>query len=461
MLRILLLYFVCTSCAQALPVFPGAEGFGTRTSGGRGGIVCKVTNLDDDGSGSLRDCVEKTQPRIVVFTTGGTIHLESNLTISNPYISIFGQTAPGDGIMITGAPTIRREPFTIATHDVLIQHVRFRAGAADEANCCRDALSILGAEGKTDGRQTYNVVLDHCSFSWGTDEIISTWYDAHDLTISNSIIGPSLYNGSNDEGPGSRGVLLGSEGSHSISLHHNLIVHSQERNPGIKTGTGVVDVVNNLVYNWGHNGAEIMGELGNIQANLVHNLYVMGPDSNREMPEIVARNSGEGYQLFLEENLSIREHDQPEPLPVDFGLKGWPTTDWESSIRFPAPPITTFKAQTLLEKLLPIVGATLPKRDPVDTQAIHDTKTSQGEIPQCVSSTDQGWTHGCKRNAGGWPPYTEGKPYPDQDGDGIPDAWETANNLNPEQADATDDRNVNGYSNIEEWVFSLTPSAEP
>lgn len=461
MLRILLLYFICITYAHALPVFPGAEGFGSLTSGGRGGIVCKVTSLEDAGEGSLRSCVEKTGPRIIVFATGGVIRLESNLTINHPYVSIFGQTAPGDGVMITGVPDIKREPFTVASHDVLIQHVRFRAGAADKPNCCRDALTIAGAEGKTDGTQTYNVVLDHCSFSWGTDEIVSSWYDAHDITISNSIIGPSLYNGSNDEGPGSRGILLGSEGSHSISLHHNLLVHSEERNPGIKTDTGVVDVVNNLVYDWGYNGAEIMGDIGNPQVNLVHNLYIMGSSSNRKISEIVARNSSKGYKLFLEENLSIRDPEQPEPLPIDASLSGWSTDAWESDLRFPAPAITTYKAQTLPAKLLPTVGATLPKRDSVDVKAIQDTRQYSGDIPQCVTATDKGWGHGCKRNAGGWPHYAKGVPYADEDNDGIPDAWERENGLNPAKPDATEDKNANGYSNIEEWVFSLTPADKP
>ncbi len=302
--------------------------------------------------------------------------------------------------MITAAPSIKQEPFTIATHDVVIQHIRFRASAADESNCCSDALKIMGATGKTDGKQTWNVVLDHCSFSWGTAEIVSSQHDAHDITLSNSIIGPGLSNDANDEDPGSQGAFFGSEGAHSISLHHNLIVHSQERNPGIQTDTGVVDVVNNLVYNWGHNGAEIIGEYGKMQINLVHNLYIMGQDSNRDdMPEIVANDTGKDYQLFLEENLSIRDPEQPEPLPVNFNLKSWPTADWESSTRFPAPPITTFKAHTLPKTILPTVGAILPKRDPVDTTAVEDTQNNQGSIP-----------HSLKNNAGGGHQYAAGSP---------------------------------------------------
>lgn len=460
MLRILLIFLSClATTVQALPVFPGAEGFGIETPGGRGGIVCKVTNLDDSGKGSLRDCVEMDQPRIVVFTTGGTIKLKTNLTISHPFISIYGQTAPGDGIMITGEASIQREPFTIATHDVVIQHLRFRAGAADELSCCRDALSIKGAEGKTDGQRTYNVVLDHCSFSWGTSALLSTLYDAHDLTISHSIIGPSLYNGSNKEEPASRGTLLGSAGAHSISFHHNLLVHSQERNPRIEMAKGVVDVVNNLVYNWGLNGAEITSTNGDMQVNMVQNLYITGENSAQGVAELSARNNGKKTKLYLEENLSIRDPDQPEPLPVGLDFTGWKKdSDWEQSERFSAPALTTYKAQVLVSKVLSDVGATLPKPDSVDNQAIKDVTQHTGVIPHCVDAKDRVWIMNCDKNAGGWPHYNQGTPANDRDDDGIPDAWETAHDMNPNKADSTKDYNANGYLNIEEWVFSLTPA---
>lgn len=465
MLRVLLLYLICTTCALALPTlpaFPGAEGFGTRTSGGRGGVVCQVTNLNDAGSGSLRDCIEKTGPRIITFSTGGIIRLESNLIITNPYVSIFGQTAPGDGIMLTGAPGSEPALFTIATHDVVIQHLRFRSTPGDKANCCHAVVAIAGAKGQSSGKQTYNVVLDHCSFSAGSGQIIFSQHDAHDITISNSILGPSLYTDAETTDPDQRGVFFGSQGSHSISLHHNLIVHSQANNPGINIGKGVVDIVNNLVYNWAEYGADIHSELGKIQANLVHNLYIRGQDSNQEIAEITAHNAGKDYQLFLEENLSIRDPDQPEPLPVNFTLKGWPTTNWESSTRFTAPPITTFKSHTLPEKLLPSAGAILPKRDPIDAQAIQDIKKNSGNIPrQCPTTTDKNPTTLCQASEKAWPVYTEGTPATDGDEDGIPDTWEQDKGLDPEQPDATTDKNVDGYTNIEEWIFSLTPATTP
>lgn len=466
MIRILLLYLICTTCAQALPilpVFPGAEGFGTRTDGGRGGIVCKVTNLNDSGSGSLRDCLEKAEPRIIIFDTGGIIRLESNLTITQPHAAIFGQTAPGDGIMITGTPAIKQALVTIATHDVLIQHIRFRTAPSDADDCCHAAMAIVGAAGKTSGKQTYNVVLDHCSFSSASGRLLFSQHDGHDITISNSILGPTLYPSTGTlPDPDNRGAMFGSQGSHSISLHHNLIVHSQTQNPGFMTGKGVVDIVNNLVYNWAEAGTVISSELGNIQANLIHNLYIRGADSDPSTPEINAHEAGRNYQLFLEENLSIRDPEQPEPLPVNFGLKDWPNNNWESSTRFTAPPITTFKSPTLRQKLLPGVGATLPKRDAIDARAVQDTLQTSGNIPQqCPMTPDKQPANTCQTGIEHWQVYAAGIPAPDRDDDGLPDSWEEQKGLDPDQPDATADKNVDGYTNIEEWIFSLTPTATP
>ncbi|HPE60380.1 MAG: hypothetical protein KDI15_06195 [Thiothrix sp.] len=446
---------------QALAVFPGAQGFGTQTRAGRGGPVCQVSNLNDQGPGSLRACVEQSGPRVVVFTIGGTIRLSRNLSITRPHISIYGQSAPGDGIMITGAPDLTDEPFTIATHDVLIQHVRFRAGAADVPSCCRDALTILGTESEQppweiSGRRTYNVVLDHCSFSWGTDEILSTWYDVHDITISNSIIGPSLFNGSNQGGPGSRGVLFGSRGSRSISFHHNLVVHSRERNPAIETGEGgVVDVVNNLFYNWGFNGAEIMGEYGQVKVNLVANLYLGGRDSNRANPEIIARYNRRGYRLHLSGNRRVQDALRPERLPIRPRFEGRAVRHWQQPNRFPAPAVTTVDAGQLPRLLLPQVGASLPRRDRVDRQVIADVLNRGGRIPNCVSSTDKGWEHGCRNHAGGWPRYAAGTPAPDRDRDGVPDAVEPALGLNPAVADAHRKTDAQGYTLLERWLQGL------
>ncbi|HPQ94454.1 MAG TPA: hypothetical protein PLN94_02625 [Thiolinea sp.] len=456
---VIMLAWLPAAGLQALPVFPGAQGFGTQTRAGRGGPVCQVSNLHDHGPGSLRACVEQQGPRMVVFTTGGTIRLEKNLTIASPYISIYGQSAPGDGIMITGGPSLTDEPFTIATHDVLIQYVRFRAGAADVPSCCRDALTILGTESEKppwniSGRRTYNVVLDHCSFSWGTDEILSTWYDVHDVTISNSIIGPSLFNGSNQGGPGSRGVLFGSRGSHSISFHHNLVAHSRERNPAIETGEdGVVDVVNNLFYNWGFNGAEIMGEYGEVNVNLVANLYLGGRDSNHSNSEIIARYNRRGYRLYLSGNRRVQDALRPERLPIRPQFEGRAVRHWQQQARFRAPAISTVDAGQLPRLLLPHVGASLPRRDQVDRRVVADVLNRRGRIPNCVSPADKGWEHGCTNNAGGWPHYAAGTPAPDRDRDGVPDAAERALGLDPAVADAYRKTDVQGYTLLERWLY--------
>lgn len=439
MRRILLWYLLLVGCAQAAPtlaVFPSAEGFGTRTVGGRGGVVCQVTTLDDHGRGSLRACLEQSAPRIIVFTTGGIIRLQTPLVISEPYVTLAGQTATGDGIMLTSTPELSDALLIIKTHDVVIQHLRLRNTPQEKADCC-DTLRLSGA-------QTYNIVIDHCSLSGAGGKIIASQDDVHDVTLSNSIIGSGQYRYTADADREQAGGLFGGGGVHSLSLHHNLWVHNEANNPNIRGGAGIVDFVNNLIYNWGEGSSVISSVSGAVQVNLIHNLYIRGPDSNPETAEIVAHYGGKRYQLFLEENLSIRDREQPEPLPVDFVLKEWPNTDWEASTRFLAPPITTVKAHTLPQHLFALVGATLPQRDSFDKQLIQEVSTHTGNIPRS------------KASLAAWQDYATGTPPPDSDNDGIPDHWEQHNKLDPNKADAVNDRNNDGYTNIEEWIFSLS-----
>lgn len=451
--RVLFSFLIGTTSVQALPVFPGAEGFGTQTSGGRGGTVCKVTNVNDDGEGSLRHCIDSPDPRIVIFSVGGIIRLESNLTIQHPYISIFGQTAPNNGILITGVAGIQQALLTIATHDVVIQHLRIHPNLGNATDCCSHALTLSKA---STIETTANIVIDHCTLSGGSAGIIANTDDIHQATFSHNILGPgrSYTLNKTDADTGYTGLLFNSAKTHSLSLHHNLIAHNQSDNPGINTGTGVIDIVNNLVYNWEQNGANLISEHGKMQINLVHNLYIMGKNSNRAAPELAANNAGKDYQLFLEENLSIRDPEQAEPLPINLGLIGWPTTDWEANERFPAPPITTFKSPTLPKKILPSVGATLPHRDAIDKNLISEAREQQGSIPLCPSPPDCTTSHANHSPTD----YASGSSLPDKDNDGIPDAWEETHSLLPDKEDAAQDFNVNGYTNIEEWIFSLTPS---
>ena len=165
---------------SGIKAFPTAEGFGAKALGGRGGAVIEVTNLDDSGPGSLRDAVEQEGPRTIVFRVGGTIKVQRPIGIREPYITIAGQTAPGDGILISNLPVNEEPPLTVETHDVVIRYLRLRPGSSSEPSCCVDALGLM--EGAR------NVMIDHVSLSWGVDEMLGASGDASDFTMQWSIL---------------------------------------------------------------------------------------------------------------------------------------------------------------------------------------------------------------------------------------------------------------------------------
>lgn len=225
-----------------LPVFPGAEGFGTGTPAGRGGRLIEVTSLADKGPGMLRSALDDPDPRIIVFRVAGTVELEDPLFVSNPFVTVAGQTSPGGGICLKNFGLV------ITTHDVLIQHIRVRPGNKGRQNAdTNDAIQVLGPHGDVSG--AHHVVIDHVSASWGEDETISTWYGAHDVTISWSIISEALNRSRHRKGTHSAGLLVGDR-SYNVSMHHNLLAHNDFRNPLI-SGGGTHDFVNNVVYDWG------------------------------------------------------------------------------------------------------------------------------------------------------------------------------------------------------------------
>ena len=457
--------------AQAAKIFPGAEGFGTESSGGRGGEVCFVTNLNDIGKGSLRSCVDQEGPRIVIFKVGGTIAVSKPIKISEPYISIYGQTAPGSGILVRATLDSRSSPMVIETHDVLVQHLRLRAGSSIQSTCCRDALRI----GNEDPGNVYNVVLDHNSLSWGTDQIANTWFDSNNLTLSYNIISESLHdNGSNDEGPAGRGLLIGSEGAHSISIHHNLIAHSYQRNPMLKT-SGTVDVVNNVIHHWVGRGAEQKSTYEGQKVNWVGNLYlarVGGWFKKVSQPSKI----GWGDILLTEENFSMKESayfqnnigfNKKYPWSSEWAIANTkynteydPDLGYHSDVRFEAPVITEHQTDDLVEVMDSTVGATRPKRDSVDDRVLQQLIERNGIMPNCVDSDDRGSERRCENNVGGWPIMESGIAKDDSDNDGIPDAWELKVGLDPSQNDALLDNNDDGYLNIEDWIHRLGDSAQ-
>ncbi len=451
-----------------LKAFPGAEGFGSESIGGRGGEICFVENLNSSGVGSFRSCIEMTGPRIVVFKTGGTITVAEPLIISNPFISIYGQTAPGDGILLRATPGSIIATLSIQTHDVLIQHLRVRAGSStvNAAACCRDSLSI----GSATPNQVYNVVLDHNSISWGIDEIAEIWFDSHDLTLSYNIFSEGLFdNGSNTEGPAGRGFLIGDDGANSISLHHNFFAHSYQRNPLIKT-SGVVDVVNNLIYHWISRGGGHDGSYDGQKINWVKNKYIArtnDPNTSQNTSVgwgdilITARGGALVDSAYFEDNIGNNRPNNAMPqwsiANTDFGVPYDPQLGYHVETRFTAPTITELDVDDLEEELPKTVGATLPQRDAVDTRVISELRTKTGIMPNCVGPNDRPGEDRCDVfNVGGYPTMNQGQPDTDTDADGIPDEWENLYGLDPLVKDSLADRDGDGYLNIEEWVYSLS-----
>ncbi|NIM96226.1 MAG: hypothetical protein GTO18_21215 [Anaerolineales bacterium] len=416
------------SAALAIPAFPGAEGFGASSIGGRGGRVIEVTNLNESGPGSLRAAIEAEGPRIVVFRIGGTIELASSLRIKNPFITIAGQTAPGDGITLKNGSS-NKTALTIQTHDVIVRYIRARPGAGGEG----DGINILN-------NSAYNVIVDHCSVSWAVDENMSTWYDPHDITIQWCIIAEGLHDSTHSKGPHSKGILLGSDGSRNISLHHNLFAHNDERSPRIKTA-GLVDVVNNVIYNYGGAAGYITNDFADLPVNYIGNYVIQGPDSNTRRYEVeISPLSNHAISLYVEGNIGPHRSDDS----LDQRLVVNPD-DWQylTSNRHAAPPITTIYAFDAYDQILASAGASFPTRDAVDERVVNDVINRTGSIINHPSEV------------GGWPSLKPGTAPLDSDHDGMPDTWETERGLNPQQDDSALDRDGDGYTNIEEYINGL------
>lgn len=363
---------------SALPAFPEAQGFGSSAIGGRGGRVIPVTNLNDRGSGSLRAAIEAEGSRIIVFEVSGTITLDSGLKIRNPYVTIAGQTAPGSGITLRNSPHSASAPLTVKTHDVVLRYLRSRPGSNPNETGNLDALTIAGQPG-----EVYNIMVDHCSLSWATDEVVSTFYDVHDVTIQWSIISEGLDCATHIE-KGERqchsmGLLLGSAGSKNISIHHNLFAHNRRRNPLVKTA-GVTDIVNNVIYNSGSGENSlaptlVLGDYGNIPVNYVGNYFKPGVNSGAVDWFIDTKN--EPVSVYIEGNRAVRDIIEPN------------SAQWLTRRRHPAPTVTTTSAQVAYQQVLERAGATCGlnskggfefNRDPIDKRIVAEVRQGTGHI---------------------------------------------------------------------------------
>lgn len=422
-----------------LPVFPGAEGFGTDTPAGRGGKIIEVTTLADDGPGSLRAALNDPEPRIIVFRMGGTIELKDQLFIAHPFVTVAGQTAPGDGVCIKNAGLV------ILTHDVLIQHIRIRPGnEGDITPEDNDAVQILGKHGDLAG--AHHVVLDHISASWSEDETISTWYGAHDVTISWSIISEALNRSRHRKKTHSAGLLIG-DGSYNVSVHHCLLAHNDFRNPLISKG-GTHDFVNNVIYNWGVLGAEVTDYDSNSFLNFVANCFLPGPSTQTGPYEILIDQEPGTPKIYVRDNIGPRRRDASVDdwavVKYGWGERQRAPEHYRSIHPFAVPPVTTTGADDVFERVLTSAGATMPLRDGIDARIVADVKNKAGTI---IDSPAQ---------VGGYPQLAPGIPPLDSDHDGMPDAWEKQKGLDAnDPAGSKDDLDGDGYTNIEQYLHSL------
>ncbi len=453
----------------SIPAFPGAEGGGKFSFGGRGGKVLVVTNLNNDGPGSLRWACEQGGARIIVFNVAGIIRISSPLIIRAPYISIEGQTAPGDGVCIAG------ETVWINTHDVIIRYMRFRRGETWVGR--RD--DAIG------GNPIGNIMIDHVSATWGLDENMSMYrhmyndstgkiedkFGTVNITIQNSIFGEAL-----DTWNHAFGSTLGGE---NCAFMRNLWANNAGRNPSVGWN-GIFNFVNNVVFNWVHRSID--GGDYRARFNIINNYFKPGPATPKNnvghrilKPEsgrsklnhhvygraYVTGNIMEGYPEITKDNWNGGVQVEEEPNTGSY------TAEIKWNKPMPMPPLTIVSAEAAKAFVLQNAGATLPKRDAVDARIVKQVATGKIDYKENVPLPETQFKHrrmpidSYKQGiitdpvqVGGYPVYN-GTPYTDSDNDGIPDAWEIKNKLNPKDPSDAATVTKSGYSNIELYLNSV------
>ena len=442
--------------------FPGASGYGAMTTGGRGGRVIAVTNLNDSGAGSLRTALQTQGPRIVVFRVAGIIELASRININEPYLTVAGQTAPGSGITLRAAPNAG-QILHVNTHDVILRYLRIRSGASGNPGGGQVNIQINSG--------AHDVIIDHCSMSWTLDENFNitrnipdtadeaTWPQIYNITLQRSLMAEGLI-------PHSTGVRVGGEfakdgwrGVHHITIHHNLFVSNNARNPSV--GTTGMKIINNVVYQWGSElGATTAGAVvdwignywqpGNLSAtdnHLVHNAFDKNTPSN-----IYATPS-----LFMSGNVMVPEvrdwdlytiHYTANPIPQDFRrAQPLPVAPVPVPVETAESAYISVLNDAAANARVDCTGNWVANLDAVDAR-VRASVVNQTPSTAFVTAPSE---------VGGFPAINPGVACADADGDGMPDQWETAAGLDPGLKDSTGLNLDPTYTNVEVYLNGMRP----
>jgi hypothetical protein len=414
----------------SVPAFPGAEGYGSVTSGGRGGRVIAVTNLNDSGPGSLQAACDAEGPRIVVLKVAGTI--DGDVRIRHDHITIAGQTAPGHGITIKGN-------LGIDANDVIIRYIRLRTDRSGDA---------------VGGRYRKNIILDHVSASWSSDEVLSLYHN-DDVTIQWCMITEAC---SKDDGSHRFGGIWGN--NHG-SYHHNLIAHNDSRNPRWASGCGYNDYRNNVLFNWGYQSsyggeAHQRGDrrtppIAFSTINMVANYYKPGPATRSDVRDRIvspsSRADGDYGSWYVADNYV----DSSPAVTTD----NWLGVGGDSYTKLAAPwaamPIHQHSPKDAYLAVLEHAGCSLPKRDSIDARIIEEVRNGTAMYGNGIISSPS--------DVSGWPELQSGTAPADADDDGAPDEWESRYGLDPNDAsDNAKDTDSDGYTNVEEYLNGTDPT---
>jgi pectate lyase len=443
--------------AQTPAAFPGAQGGGAASKGGRGGEVCEVTTLEDTGPNSFRDCLSRKGPRTVVFRVAGRINLKTGIRVANPYLTIAGQTAPGGGIEFSGVDMNDGAMVYIYTHDVVVRYLHFRIGAGAHHSPGPSTGCVGIFVGNED---VYNVMLDHLSISWSDNKPITIWSNygpgVHNMTVqwtitSEGIMGHSVGLGTGNSNKTTAAFM-------DIDFHHNFFADHSHRLP--ETAQKSMRFVNNIIYNWNFYAS---ATLGSQASDFIGNLYKSGPlNSEAQKYELHFSDKASGWDdgppsIYL---LGNKGPNQQNPKGDQWAMTNRITGEngkeigpippqWRRPIPLPPEdfPISTDDVNNLESPVFAAVGDSqrvdcngnwVPRRDAVDTRLIAEYHEGKGILPRS------------EKDVGGFPTVDPDSACPDKNHNGIPDAWEAAHHLKS-AADANK-LQPDGYTNLEHYL---------